>query len=191
MKKSIALTLAVVLLLSLTSCGGNTVEPETTVAPTETTVPETTQPFDLDSYKSMMATCINRMHKNSTLLSILALYEQSYWDSLEKVNGIVTAEKLFSKACEYLVENTDYDKTDVVSWHETILTHYKNIISTEISGAEAESIKEVFDEYFDAYLSLYSLAMEPSGELEDFIDSYESYSSIIENCETKLEVLLS
>lgn len=71
------------------------------------------------------------------------------------------------------------------------MAFYADIISTDIEGSEAEAIDEVFNEYFDAYLSLYNLSTSPSGKLQDFIDSYEAYTTTIENCQSKLEVLLS
>lgn len=184
MRKIIAIILSLAALLSLAACSQN--------GPNETTsAPETELTFDYTSYKNLVSICTNKMSKNITILSFVALYEQNYWEALEQVSGTVTSDKLISKGFEYLAENTDFNEDTVTSGHNSIMDFYKEIVSTNISGAEATALADVFNEYFDAYLSLYNLATSPSGDLSKFVEDYESYTSTIENCQIKLDALIS
>lgn len=184
------LALALIISLVLCACGDTSPsEPPASTAPPQAT--ETDPPFDIDAYKVLISDCAETMSRNSTLLSIVALYEQGYWESLEQLNGTVTAEKLTSAGYDYLAENTDYSKDDISAWHGSIMKAYKEIVSTDIDGAKAESIAEVFNEYIDAYLSLYNLATSPSGKLSEFEELYRSYTGAIDNCKAKLDALLS
>lgn len=190
LKRILSLLVILIFTISLSACRSPHA-PETlaTTVPPQTT--KTEPPFDGEAFKGLVSGCAETMSKNTTLLSIVALYEQSYWESLEQLGGTVTAEKLTAAGYKYLSENTDYSKDDIASWHDSIMAAYKVIVTTDIDGAEAESILEVFNEYIDAYLSLHNLATSPSGKLSEFEELYRSYTDTIDNCKAKLGALIS
>ncbi len=192
MRRLLALLLVLSMGLSMAACGAaeeteETIAPETTEATTEETVP----PFDIDEYKTAVWSCSSKMYENSIILYNLANYENTYWESLEKLSGTVTPEDLINSALEWLEKKGGGTESEITAQYEAIKHEYKEIVSTEISGTEAEEIKKIYDEYFDAYLSFYKLVFSPSGTIGDFVENINNCINTIENCNSKLEILVS
>lgn len=189
-KKVISVILCFFLILTFAACG------QTPIVETEleTTVPTTTAPteppFDIDEYKRDIKNCCSEMKSSTIFLSGMAEYENNLWKSLVQFSGTVTSEKLFSSTCEWL-ETEGWSKSVVEAQYSKISKSYKEIITTEIDGAESEEIKAVFNEYFDAYIKLYNLVFSPSGTREEFVNNCNDYISIIETSQSKLDILLS
>ena len=105
MKRIVMLILTLVVVLStLSACGSSN-----TVQETETTPPETTHPFDLDSYKSDVSACVNRLYLNAAYLLNVANYEASYWEASNTMGVAVTAEDLLSYGAEKFIEQIGED----------------------------------------------------------------------------------
>lgn len=190
-KKVMTIILCFALLLTLVGCGQTSAEesvPETTA---HTTEPPTEPPFDLDAYKTSVKTCVSEVYDSTVLLYNVANYEINFWESLEQFSGTVTAEKITTAAWEWLEEKGDCTQDDIVAQYDDITGLYKEIISTKIEGAEAEEIKATFDEYFDAYIKFYNLVCSPTGTSADFVDSCNACIGIIQDCESKLGILVS
>lgn len=63
-------------------------------------------------------------------------------------------------------------------------------IEIELTGITRQNAAKVIANY-DAYIGLYNLAMSPSGGRGTFVDTYNNLTSIIKNCQSKLDNLLT
>lgn len=189
MKRIFSLILSIVLSINLAACGAPSTPTTTEPEVIETTAP--TDPFDIAGFKETVAACTKKIDNATVILNAVVTYEISFWEALAKLNGSVTAEKVTSKAMEWLAENTDADEAYINTQYDNIAILYKEIIATDISGAEAQEILGVFKEYYDAYIGLYNMAFKPSGTVASFSDKHATYSDELSTASSKLEILLS
>lgn len=190
LKKLLSLLLCFVLVLSFAGCGQSPSVEDDSSSTAELSTIATEPAFDLAAYKSAINNCTEEMYDSALLLYNTATYEVNFWESLEKVGGTITAEKVAASAWEWLAENSDSNKEAIDTQYNNIITLYKDIISTEISGAEASEIKNIFSDYVDAYIKFYNIVCSPAGVRSDFIDTCNSCISTIEDCTSKLDILL-
>ena len=191
LKRFFSLILCVICVLSFAGCSQASPKAETSAATAAATTISTSPPFDLAAYKDAIENCTAEMYDSAVLLLNVAEYEINYWESLEKLGGTVNSEKILSSAWEWLAEKSEYTKEDIDSQYDIVTSLYKDIITTEISGAKAAEMKEIYDDYFDAYITFYNLVCAPSGSSSDFIDACNSCISTIKNCKNKLDILCS
>lgn len=189
-KRMLSLLLCFVLILSFVGCGQDQADADDPANTPMLSTISTAPAFDLAAYKSDVDGCAKDMYASALLLYNTAGYEVNYWESLDKVGGTVTAEKVATAAWKWLAEEIGETKEDIDAQYNNITELYKGIIATEISGAEAEEIKSIFNDYFDAYIRFYNLVCDPSGALTTFIDTCNSCISTIEDCAGKLDILL-
>ena len=189
MKRIVSLVILIAITFNLVACGAISDQNTTTPEIIDTTT--STVSFDINGFKHNVATCTEKISNACVILNAVVSYEVSFWESLVKLNGNVTAEKVTTRAMEWLAENTDADEAYVNAQYDNIAKQYKQIVCTEISGAEAQEILAVFKEFYDAYIGLYNMAFKPSGSLASFIDKHAAYSEEISTTSSKLEILLT
>ena len=199
-KRLLAFTSCISLLLCLCSCSnqGSSTDPthNTTIATTEpatqSTPPaeETKPPFDLEAYKTLVSLCVENTDSVVDLYVVMAKYEVALWEACNNLNSPVSAEKLLQNAWDTM-EKHGISKATAEQVQDVILQVYKKIISTEVYGGEGEALASVFNQYFDAYWGLLNLVNNPVSEYDNFIKSRDNYISIINTSRTKLEALLS
>lgn len=186
MKKFISTILIFVIIFSvMTACGSTDPAPNT-----ETTPPETTEPFDLDLYKSEVTSCVDQLYLNSAYLLLVANYELNYWESLNIMSSTVTADKLLSYAAEKFEEEKNISLESLSANYDALSLSYKDITDTHIEGTAAEEIRSEFKEYFELYVSIYNFAMSPSGDAETCREKFDGYLDSLSNTHDMMELLL-
>lgn len=188
MRKRIAALILSFVLLCSACAGRGSAEMESTV-PTSIPTAETTGPFDLTAYQSLVSSCVDKMDLITDLYVIMADYESSLWEAYNQFDVEVSADKLAQEAWT-AAEESSFSKAKVKQEQDAIMQLYKEIVSTEVYGGEGKALEEVFNQYFDTYLALLNLVNNPVSEYDTFVQNLGSYSSTIETCKTKLEVLL-
>lgn len=186
--RSFSRFILIIVLLSilLTACSNGSTDTPSTSTP-ETTAAQ----FDLDEYKKLVSFCVDEISDGAIALSNVVKYEYNYWKSINKLNGTFKSDKAVSSAMEWLEENSDYTETGIKSQYDSIASMYKEIISINIEGAEAEKIFEHLDELYDAYIELYNMGTSPSGDIDTFASRYNEYTDIVKSSVDKLDILLS
>lgn len=186
MKKLIVLVLC--LCMVLYGCG---LAPKETIA--ETTIePETTESFmPTKEYLPLVSSCVESIYRNSAIIASVIRYQNTFWSSLEKLNGTVTSEKLIDSASKWLGEesNGEYSFEILADAHQSISDQYKDIIFANVDSPIAE-VEESFGIMFDSYLGLYNMATNPSGSRQDFVNKADSYINNISEAKNKLDILL-
>lgn len=194
-RKLLSLILAALMVLAFTGCGSTTASVEGTPTPeVETTpTPEPTPtdiPFDLDAYKALVNACRADINSAHIFVGNVGNYENKYWTSLSNFGGRLDIEKMVDGAFEWLAENSDESRETVDAAYESIRQQYKAIILTEIDGNEAEEIDSAFRNMYDAYSSMYSLVILPSGSRSSFATNLVDYMNIILDSDEDLALFL-
>lgn len=187
MKRVLSAFIALLLFMALVGCSAK--QPEATLA--ETTEAATKAPFDIERYKDDVSACADRIGEESIVIYNVAKKELDYIKISANVGNKVGSEKALETAIMWLEEKSDYSMETIAAGYQDISGMYKTIIATEIDGPEAEEIKSVFDEYATAYITLYGLAMAPSGDAGSFADDCDDCIDTLRICQSKLEILLS
>ncbi len=187
MKRVLSVFITLLLFVTLVGCSAK--QPEATLA--ETTEAVTKAPFDIEKYKEDVSACADRISEESIVIYNVAKKELDYIKISENVGNKVESEKALETAIMWLEEKSDYSLETIAAGYQDISGMYKTIIATEIDGSEAEEIKSVFDEYATAYITMYGLAMAPSGDAGSFADDCDACIDTLQVCQSKLEILLS
>jgi len=159
----------------------------TTITAEEITTEEAT--INLNDYKTKISEFNNNIYDASILLSNVASYEHSYWENLEEIGGSVNSEKLYEKAIEWLIENAEgYNVTYTTHQdnYDDICKAYSEIVGMGIDISEVSAINNTYEELFNNYCMLYTLAMSPDGSINTFVDNYNEYINNIEKNNTML-----
>ena len=189
-RKVLSLILATLMVLAFTGCGSTTDSAEGTPTPeVETTpTPEPTPtdiPFDLDAYKTLVNACRADINSAHIFVGNVGNYENNYWKTLGRMS-----DTMVDSAFEWLAKNSDESRETVDAAYENIRQQYKAIILTEIEGKEAEEIDSAFRNMYDAYSSMYSLVILPSGSRSSFAANLVDYMNIILDCDEDLALFL-
>lgn len=147
--------------------------------------------FDFEGYKAKVLDCVSELNDGCIALANMCQYENNYWKALESVGGHFDTGKAVSSAFEWLEGKSDYSADYIDAQYKSIGAMYKEVIAFNTFGREAEEIGSAFNDYYDAYIGLYNLAMSPSGGRGTFVDTYNNLTSIIKNCQSKLDNLLT
>ncbi|NBH79183.1 hypothetical protein D3Z52_13620 [Clostridiaceae bacterium] len=157
------------LVLALTACASNE------SAPATDTTAEPEAVFDLDAYKSAVSECRTAINNAGLIIANVGSYEVNFCKSMNNINEntgwgsyTIETEDVAESGFAWLEEKTDYTRETVDTSYSEIQQQYKEIILTEIEGAEAKEIDAAFRELYDAYTTLYSLVTTPSGLPQDF-----------------------
>lgn len=150
----------------------------------------TSSSFDADEYKTTIKNCVSELSQSVSILDDFINYEYNYWNALNNIGGTITAEKIVSHAEEWINENKGISPETIDEQFDSIAAIYREIVSTEIEGAEAEEIREVFKELYDAYIGMYNAAVSPSGDITSFNDKCNTYAETIKISLGKLEILI-
>ena len=191
MKKLLLLSVILVFLLSgcaSADISGPTPEPE----PIETTPELTPEPeLDISEYKAMAAQLSEHIMEISIIVSNMGKYMFNYWDALESVGGTVNYENMTEYAFEWLEENADMSKDDVLAEHADIKSQYSDFVDVNISGMLAEDIYANMSDLYSTSDALYRLVTEPSGSVDDFLLAFNLHSNSIVNTHDLLTALVS
>ena len=193
MKKLTLLTRFIVLItllaLLFSSCSNSSNNTMPATSP-ETTAPSTAQ-FDITEYKQLVSACADQLSDGAIALSNVVKYEYNYWKSINNLGGTFKPDQAVTAAMAWIEENSDYTEDGIKDQHDSIALMYKEIISIDIEGTEAQIIFEHFDELFDAYIGLYNMGMSPSGSLTSFVADYNTYTNVVKSSKEKLDILLA
>ena len=188
MKKTLALILALLLVVSFAACGSNT---EATTEPTTVT---TTEPFDIDEYKTLVSDCITEIYDSTVVVSNIINFECKYLKAFQKVAGASTKpnmESVVKTGIMGLEEYSDYTEESVKEQYNNITEIYNSIIISGEGHAEAAEIQTVFTEMYKAYDGFYNLAFHPKTDLATLASSHDEHTHTIIDCNKALEDLLS
>ncbi|MGN1085839.1 MAG: hypothetical protein ACI4Q5_02295 [Porcipelethomonas sp.] len=201
MKKNIILSLVLSIFIVLSGCGNsnkigtvktydeieNTIEPQ---------VEETTEAtsISIEEYRSKISDFNNSIYDASILLSNISQYERNYWENLEELGRSVDSNKVYENAMDWLKENAseDYDITDTVLQdnYKSICTSYSEIVGMGINTPDVSAINNAYEELFSNYCMLYTLATNPDGDINTFVDKFNEYIDNIKNYNTMLSTFL-
>lgn len=183
-RKTLALLLCAALLL--TAC---TAAPTpTTTAPT--TVPETTQPFDLAGYKKAVQASVDEIADGRAVMEYAAALEAAYLKSLLSVSATVNRDKLLEYAEEKLTSDAGVNFAIMAVHFDGISSDYKGIVLTEISGSEAQEIDQLYRGLYLAYSDLYRLATDPTTDLDKLTETREAACESIDSYMQQLNIFL-
>lgn len=174
MRKILAMLCVLSLALSLAACGA-------AAEPTETTVP-----FDIVAYKQSVSDSVKLISDSAILLHNAVSMECKYLDLLGKSDP----EGAFETAMKFLEQNSEYNEESLRAQYEDISGMFKETITEDIDGTEAQEIKEAYEKLFEAYVGLYNLAMSPTGSPSAISSSHDEHIDIIKTETSKLEILL-
>lgn len=184
MKKMFALFMALILILSLVACGS---KPEPTTTPT-------TEPFDVEEYKTLVSDCITEIYDSTVVVSNIINFECKYLQTFKKVAGASakpSIEKVVETGIMGLEEYSDYTEESVKEQYSNITAMYNSIILFGADHAEVNEIQTVFTEMYEAYNGFYNLAFTPELDLGALATSHDEHTKIIVSCNGTLENLLS
>lgn len=184
MKNYIVLLLALILVLGLAACGESTQD--------ETTTASTTEPqITIEDYKSMAWDNLVKIYDSAVVLNQAASYMESYWRAAEKIGGSTDSATLLEHTMTYIEEQKIGTLEEINTDFKNSADLYKVVCFTEIDSAEADAIKEAFEDFYNAYIGLYNMVTSPSGTRESFLESGNEYAEEITNSVSKLEILLN
>ena len=184
MKKMFALFLALIMMLSFTACGSST----------ETTTEVTTEPFDVEEYKTLVSDCIVKIYDSTVVVSNIINFECKYIKTFQKVAGASkqpSMESVVETGIKGLEEYSDYTEESVKEQYNNITEIYNSIVLSGEGHAEAAEIQTVFSEMYAAYDGFYNLAFSPELDLGALATKHDEHTKIIVNCKGTLENLLS
>lgn len=183
MKKIFIFVTMAALLSTLIGCSTSK---EELTAPSNEPTSEQVISFDLDDYKAAVSECRQNIADNSLYLSNVGNYEFNFVKALGSISDDTTG-----RAFEWLAEKSDATKESVDAVDVIIREQYKAIIATEIEGKEAEEIEEAVRALYDAYSSLYSLVVDPTGTVSDFGKNLQNCISSITDSDDALMLWLN
>lgn len=177
MKKLILLSLSMILIIFLCSCG----EVDEPSASGSQDTPFAS--FDLSAYQADAEAFRDSTYQASVILANIGTYENNYWKTL---GGL--SEDMAARAFVWLSENSEETQETVSAIHEDIDTAYEKLISVDFGeNADAAQIDIEVRDLYGSYSALYILVTEPSGSRENFV---LSLSSLIEDIESANDTLL-
>ena len=184
MKKLLALFMALLMVLSFTACGSK---------PEPTTIP-TTEPFDVEEYKTLVSDCITEIYDSTVVVSNIINFECKYLQAFKKVAGASSTpsmESVVETGIKGLEEYSDYTEESVKEKYNEISAMYNEIILSGADHAEVNEIQTVFMEMYEAYDGFYNLAFSPKLDLGALATSHDEHTHAIVNCKEALENFLS
>lgn len=186
MKKILSLVLVFIFALSLTACGEDNNDKNETKEKTIT----------IEEYKNQVLKFVTNTEASGIILSNMAQYENNYWSTLESYGGSINSQedydKILSKTYEWVKEKQpDLNQETITNDYNKICSEYKNILLcvTEDSKEKTE-IESEFKELFNAYNSIYLLVTSPSGDLNTFVNNYNTYNDTFKSSKSNLDILL-
>lgn len=185
-KKNLFSLLAITMCISISGCAANdtsassNVANEVTSQVEEDTSSENTVEFDLTEYKALVKEYKDSLYSETILICNMAKYERAYWEAIDKISGSNTDfDSLLESSYDWLLENVDTSKEMLTTNYDDISNSYIEIITTEISGPEAEEIEEYVKSLYSSFDLLYKMTTEPSGDIDSFVSDYNDYASSI------------
>ena len=167
MKKLYRILCITLLIAILLSACGNTVTPEASIS--------------LEEYKIMVSDFNSRIMEASVILANAGMSEYNYWKAYSSLPmyGELDYQKMAEAAMEWLSENSDADAETVKAAYDELIVASINISDANIDGEIPEELPELVQALFGAYHALYSLVVEPSGEIGDFLIQLNNHVNAI------------
>ena len=188
MTKKITLTFLLILLFI---CGCGTEAQITDSPSTEPSIVEEETVFDISQYKSSASSFNDAVSENMLALYNMGKYEYNYWNSLENLGGSPDFSTMPDTAFEWLSENSSNTKDSVLSAHESICQQYADLIIVPIEGSEAEEIETLVKDIYSSYVSYYDLMTSPSGSIDNFATSFNTYTQSLKHDTETLSLLIA
>ena len=183
MKRIVALTLALLMILSLAACGQTAPEPtpEPTAAPTPAPTPSPTpEPvLDIDAYRAAANDIVSLLDKIVPWLSVVINYENKYAEISKGISGGTGYEKAFEAAKKTAEENgvdwESYEKLD-----QDLREMYKSFIKIDTMGNKiGDEIYENTKTLFEDYCTMYSFAHSPTASaLNTLSEAVQEYTKV-------------
>lgn len=181
MKKLISLSLSMILVVVLCSCGG---VPE---QPVSESPDASSSSFDLSAYQVDAEEFRGLAYEASVILANVGTYENNYWKALGRLS-----DDMSDRAFEWLAENSEETQETVSASYEAIQSAYGDLTSADIDEeAEAAEIAAGVDALHVGYSALYELVTKPSGSREDFVRALSDLINDVEAANDTLSNLLS
>lgn len=198
MKKSISFIMALILMMSIAACGSHDTSAEATTehstAPTEPSTVPTTEPFNIEDYKSLVSNCVTEIYDGSVVLSNIISFEYKYLKAYKNIAGSSAepdSEMVVETGIKGIEENSEHTEESVKENYNDISTMYKDIVILDTGNAEAIEIMAAFKEMHEAYVGLYNLAFSPDLDMSALASSHDEYIKTIKNSKSVLDILLS
>lgn len=171
----LSILLSVFFVLSLSACGTETSE---------------NKDISFDEYQNIVRDFNDSVLDASIILSNVGQYEHNYWEALENVDGTIDYDKMVESAMNWLEEKSDSNAETVETSFNELGNQYSELVKHSFKDNGADEISDNVSQLFSAYNSLYNLVIEPSGNIDDFADQFNEYSSTITDFNSLLLVLL-
>lgn len=134
-----------------------------------------------EEYKTMVSDFSSRIMEESAILANAGMYEHSYWKAYSSLptDGDLDYQDMAEAAMEWLSESSDADAETVKAAYDELIVASINISDANIDGEIPEELPELVQALFGAYHALYSLVVEPSGEIGDFLIQLNNHVNAI------------
>lgn len=197
MKKVLIAIVCVVLAVSMAGCApsqqsaGESTTGSVGAEASEGDIVQGTPEISIEDYKSLISDSQTNIEKAVVVLSNMGKYEYNFIDAREGLSKMpFDPETVVESAKEWLEEN-DVDFSEIEAIQKTIDDEYKEIIAIDISGSEAEKIKELYDELYDGYRELSRVVVSPPTNADEFADVFNGSIDTIQGCNEKISLLVS
>ena len=161
-----------------------------TPAQTPTPTPEPTPAFNLEAYKAKVALSSQEIYDTATVLYTIAVYENTWWETMNNFGGNAKSEDIVSHAMENVLPKVDLTEDDLDRWHKEIQQQYKEISLVETEGKEAEKIAGYYEEIYEGYKRLHDIVFSPSGKQSSFESTFKGYAGQIVRAYDNLDLFL-
>ncbi|MCI8633922.1 MAG: hypothetical protein HFE64_10655 [Lachnospiraceae bacterium] len=193
-KKLTICTLILALLFSFTACTSNNPEADSNSIIESSLTAESSLPpeneFDISAYTKLVEESRQAIEETAILLSNLGQYEYNYWNALNNVNGTMDYSSMVDSAFNWLLDKGNVSRDEVVQNYTTICNQYKEIIQIDIgTNSAASTIKNEYDTLYTNFDNYYRLVTDPSGDVNSFSDTFNTYTRAIESSNSKLGLL--
>lgn len=167
MKRTILATLALLMCFSLVACGSK---------------------FDIEEYRVTISGAKDELEEWFIPLGNMAKYQASYIKTMGNLGGDAEPEKMFEGAVKWLETESDYLFTDISTGFDSATKKYKEILSIQVEGNEAEKLQEQYYIMYEAFSELYFTVTQPiestfadnvSNSLGEFTDAYNKLDALL------------
>ncbi|MDD3369235.1 MAG: Ltp family lipoprotein [Lachnospiraceae bacterium] len=191
MRKKIVLV-AMSLSIFICSCGSDPISTDETANQSSSISESTVEAYSEDEFNSKASELYTFLYDSSIELLNLGEREYNQWDASIKLGvSSVDFEKILSDSYSWLSENSGATKETLESDCALIKQQYNVLIDMNVSDGHIDDTLSYIKELYDSYINLYVMVSDPSGEIDAFADSYNSYLKSIKKCTGYLKETLS
>lgn len=133
--------------------------------------------FDIEEYRQSVFDLCSSVEEYTIYYSSMAQSQSINWKAMETMGLPVTTEKLLEYAEEWISKEAGLSLSDLDDKYEEHSELYKQLITTETEGKEAEEIALLLRVFFEAYVDMRSAVMSPSGSRVEYVSKINSIAS--------------